>query len=172
MQIKQKCIFLDRDGVLNEDLGTYLFRTEDIVIPEGVPQALQLFQSAGYLLIVITNQGGIAKKLYTKEEVVKVHKHLQQLMNIAFTDLYYSPYHQEITQSLSRKPDSLMLEKAVAKYTIDIENSWMIGDQVRDVIAGNKAGLRTVLLGQEDVNKVATLNTKTLLEAAQLIIKD
>lgn len=170
MQSKQKCIFLDRDGVLNEDLGTYLFRPDDLVIPEGVAEALRLLQEAGYLLIVITNQAGIAKKLYTRTEVLEIHRLIQQQTGVTLTDLYYSPYHQDITQSLSRKPGTLMLEKATAKYKIAIEESWMIGDQIRDILAGNQMGLRTILVGQEDQQKIANYATSNLLEAAKLIL--
>ena len=68
-----KCILLDRDGVLNEEKGDYVFLESDFVIPEGVPEGLKMLKAAGFKMVVVTNQGGIAKGLYTREEVKKLH---------------------------------------------------------------------------------------------------
>jgi D-glycero-D-manno-heptose 1,7-bisphosphate phosphatase len=164
------CIFLDRDGVLNHDLGTYLFRPEDLVIPADVASALKLLKEAGYLLIVITNQAGIAKGLYTRDAVLEIHRLIQEQTGIQFDDLYFSPYHQDFTQSLSRKPGTLMLEKAIAKHKVLVEKSWMIGDQVRDIMAGKNAGLKTILINKEQTAEKADFSTTSLLEAANIIL--
>lgn len=142
-----KCVFLDRDGVLNQDLDGYLFKPDDLEIPEGVAEGLQQLKAAGFLLIVVTNQAGIAKKLYTVADVWKVHVRIQEMTGVALDDLYFSPHHPEYsTRSLTRKPESLLIEKAMAKYNIKAGDSWMIGDRERDVQAGNKAGLHTIHL--------------------------
>lgn len=167
---EQRCVFLDRDGVLNEDLGTYLFRPEDLVIPEDVAEALKLLKDAGYLLIVITNQAGIAKGMYDRNAVFEIHRLIQEKTGIQFDDLYYSPYHQDITQSLTRKPGTLMLEKAIAKYNIKKEMSWMIGDQSRDILAGKKAGLRTIYLNSSQNENEADHSTASLLYAAKFVL--
>ncbi len=169
---QNRCVFLDRDGVLNEDLGTYLFRREDLVIPEGVKEALTLLKDAGYLLIVITNQAGIAKGLYTRDAVFEVHRLIEENTGVKFDGLYYSPYHQDVTQSLTRKPGTLMLEKAIARYNIRKEESWMIGDQIRDIKAGNNAGLKTILIGSKDPEKEAGYKAAHLLEAAKIVLSD
>src|SRR5687767_9623731 len=111
---KTKAIFLDRDGVLNAERGDYTYRLEEFEVLPGVPEALKLLKEHGYLLIVVTNQGGIAKGLYTKEEVFACHEKLQQACGHIIDALYYAPSHPSVSESLSRKPDSLMLEKAIA----------------------------------------------------------
>lgn len=168
-----RCVFLDRDGVLNADELYYTFRTEDVVVLPGVAQALRLLQGLGYKLIVVTNQAGIAKKLYSGADVWAVHRTIEQATGVRFDDLFFSPHHPDhSTRSLRRKPDSLMLERAMAKYRIDPTTSWMIGDRESDVQAGLKASVRTIRLYQtgEDSPTTAAHYTATgLLEAAKLI---
>ncbi len=140
-----KCIFLDRDGVLNEDRTDYVYRIEDFVIPDGVIEGLRRLKQAGYMLIVITNQAGIAKGLYTRDDVMRCHHYLQEQCGNLIDDIYYSPHHPDYTtRSLTRKPESLLLEKAIAKYNIDVTKSWMIGDALRDMLAGRRVGVKTV----------------------------
>lgn len=165
-----KCIFLDRDGVLNEEIGNYVFKKEDFKIVNGVPEALQKLKAAGYLLIVITNQSGIAKGLYTKKEVLECHNYLQEKCNYLIDDIYFSPHHEDYnTASLLKKPDSLMIEKAIAKYNIDPQLSWMIGDQPRDIEAGKKAGLRTIYISENKKEASASANTSSLLKAVSFV---
>ena len=140
-----KCIFLDRDGVLNEDRTDYVYRVEDFIIPDGVVEGLRRLKAAGYLLIVITNQAGIAKGLYTRADVMRCHTYLQEQCGHLIDAIYYSPHHPDYTtRSLTRKPESLLLEKAIAKYNIDVSKSWMIGDALRDMTAGRRVGVKTV----------------------------
>ena len=166
-----KCVFLDRDGVLNEELGDYLYRPEDLIIPEGVVEGLQLLKKAGYLLIVITNQAGIARGLYNADAVYAIHEQMQEASGNILDDIYFSPYHPEFSgKSLSRKPDSLLLEKAIAKYDIDPHQSWMIGDRVRDMEAGHKVGLKTVQIVSENETSAGNFAAVNLLEAAKIIL--
>ena len=168
---KRKCVFLDRDGVLNEDRTDYLYRLEDLVIPDGVTEALQLLKSAGYLLIVITNQAGIAKGLYGPEAVYAIHQKMQEASAGALDDLYFSPYHPQYSgNSLSRKPGSLLLEKAIAKYDIDPDQSWMIGDRDRDMEAGQKAGLKTIHIIPETETSAGDFAAIDLLAAARIVL--
>jgi D-glycero-D-manno-heptose 1,7-bisphosphate phosphatase len=165
-----KCIFLDRDGVLNKEMGEYVFKHEDFLVLDGVKEAIHQLKAAGYLLIVITNQSGIAKGLYTKSEVLACHEILQKECNYLIDDLYFSPHHEDYdTASLLKKPNSLMIEKAMAKHNIDPSQSYMIGDQMRDIIAGSKAGLKTIFVSQSSSNATAMANTPSLLEAVRLI---
>ena len=143
-----KCVFLDRDGVLNEERGDYVYRIEDFIIPQGVKESLEILKSKGFILVAITNQAGIAKGIYTKKEVLKCFEYLQKETGFLIDALYYSPYHPQFTESLSRKPDSLMLEKAIAKFDIDVERSWLIGDSDRDIEAGNKVGVRGIRINK------------------------
>jgi D-glycero-D-manno-heptose 1,7-bisphosphate phosphatase len=166
-----KCIFLDRDGVLNEEVGSYVFKKEDFKILEGVKEAIQKLKAAGYLLIVITNQSGIAKGLYTKTEVLACHEILQKECNYLIDDLYFCPHHEDFdTASLLKKPNSLMIEKAIAKHNIDPSQSWMIGDQDRDITAGKKAGLRTIFVSKNTQETTAEAISNTLLEAVSILL--
>lgn len=163
------CIFLDRDGVLNAERGEYTYKTEEFEILPGVPEALQLLKAAGFVLVVITNQAGIAKGLYTKEAVWLCHEKLQAACNNALDALYFAPLHPSVSESLSRKPDSLLLEKAMAKFNIDPESSWMIGDKARDLEAAAKVGVRGILVESEETIP-AEIKVKDLLNAAKFIL--
>lgn len=169
-----KCVFLDRDGVLNEDRTDYVYRVEDFIIPQGVTEGLQKLKEAGYMLIVVTNQAGIAKGLYTRDDVMRCHAYLQEQCGHVIDDIYYCPHHPDYdSRSLLRKPDSLMIEKAIAKYDIDPQRSWLFGDALRDMQAGKRAGVRTVRISP--IKNQSTDNewlAADLLEASQLILAD
>lgn len=141
-----KCIFLDRDGVINKDRVDYVYKVEDLVVNEGVKEALELLKQNGYLLVVITNQSGIDKKIFTEDHVSKVHDEIQKQTGNHISEFYYSIIHRTISNSLSSKPGSLLFEKAISKYNIDPKNSWMIGDRLRDLIPADKLGISTVLI--------------------------
>lgn len=169
--MKKKCIFLDRDGVLNVDRVDYVYRMEDFIIPKGVPEALIAFKKAGYLLVVITNQSGIAKGLYERKHVYAIHEAIQKACGGVLDDLYFCPYHENFdSHSLTRKPGSLLIEKAAAKYNVDIEQSFMVGDHERDIMAGTRAGLRTIRLAPEGEKTNATYLVRDLAEAANVIL--
>jgi D-glycero-D-manno-heptose 1,7-bisphosphate phosphatase len=167
----QKAVFLDRDGVLNEERGEYTYKIEDFIIPKGVTEALKILKEKGFLLIVITNQGGIAKGAYTAQDVLNCHLYLQQQCGYLIDDLYYSPYNEVYSNSLSRKPDSLMLERAIAKYNISAHNSWMIGDSLRDIIPAKKLGIRTVKIG-EKVDYFVDIYAENLWDATHKILSE
>lgn len=168
--MQNKCIFLDRDGVLNVDRVDYVYRVEDFIIPEGTIDALRKMKAAGYLLIVITNQSGIAKGIYTREDVWNCHNYLQEQCGNLLDDIYFSPHHEKFNSaSLTRKPDSLMIEKAMAKYKIDPKTSWMIGDAHRDIKAGRKAGIRTIHITEKPEESLSEITTKTLFDASQIV---
>jgi D-glycero-D-manno-heptose 1,7-bisphosphate phosphatase len=141
----RKVVFLDRDGVINKERGDYTYRIEDFEFNEGIVEALRKFRDAGYDLIVITNQGGIAKGRYTHEDVQRVHDYLMKHLSsrsVELLDIYYCPHHDEVSNCLCRKPGSLLIEKAVARYKVDIGQSIMIGDRDRDIEAAKGLGLR------------------------------
>ncbi|MPR34154.1 D-glycero-alpha-D-manno-heptose-1,7-bisphosphate 7-phosphatase [Salmonirosea aquatica] len=170
----KKCIFLDRDGVLNTDTKYYTYLPEDVVLIDGVAVALKRLKEAGYLLIVITNQAGIAKKEYGPAEVRAVHELLQHMSGTVLDDLYFSSHHPEhSSRSLRRKPDSLMIEKAIAKHGIDPTQSWMIGDKISDVQAGRKAGVRTIFTGKKGAGEdFGDFQAQDLREAADFILRN
>ena len=150
---KKKAVFLDRDGVLNKELGDYVCRLEDFKVLEHNFLPLQELQQRGYLLIVITNQGGLAKKWYTEETLALMNEHLKATyasQGIHLTEIYYCRHHPEYNgKCLCRKPGSMMLEKAVARYNIDASASYFIGDRERDVLAGEAAGVKGILIDSD-----------------------
>lgn len=159
--MKQKAIFLDRDGVLNHERHDYICRVEDFEVLEYQIPPLKKFYDQGYLLIVITNQGGIALKRYTEEALAEMHQILfdtYSKQGVKFTDAYHCPHHPTVNEPcLCRKPSSGMLIDAIAKYDIDPALSVMIGDKPRDVEAANGAGVKGILIepdGQIDYEKV------------------
>jgi D-glycero-D-manno-heptose 1,7-bisphosphate phosphatase len=165
-----KCIFLDRDGVINVDHVDYTYRLDHFVIIDGVIEALKKFKEAGYLLVVITNQSGISKGIYKYEDMVLCHDELQKQCGNLIDAFYHSPYHEKFTASLTRKPGSLMFEKAIAKFDIDISKSWMIGDKERDLVPARKLGIKTIHLTEHNEGVKADAVVKDLPEAYKVVI--
>lgn len=143
----QKAIFLDRDGVINRERGDYTFRESDFEILDGIVSRAKTYQDAGYLLIVITNQGGIGKGMFTQKDVEHLHNLMLKTFaagGVTIAEIYYCRHHPTSSQCLCRKPGSLMLEKAIARFNIDPSLSYFIGDSPRDQQAGEAAGLKTI----------------------------
>ena len=145
-----KAVFLDRDGVLNEELGDYVWTPERFHILPGVPESLRRLKAAGYQLVVVTNQAGIAKGLYTGAEVQECHSILQQACGHLIDALYFSENHPSVSESIFRKPDSGMLEKAIARFALSPARSWIVGDRARDLEAGARVGVRGILVGHSE----------------------
>lgn len=144
-----KAVLLDRDGVINRERDGYTYRIEDFVILPDVVQALKTLEQKGYLLIIISNQSGIAKGVFSMSDVEKLHAHLlAQLVkeDIDIKEIYYCPHHPEFGSCICRKPDSLLVEKALARFNIDRTKSYFIGDKERDVLAGKKVGVQGILI--------------------------
>ena len=166
-----KCVFLDRDGVLNKDHIDYSYRLSRFHILPGVPDALYAIREAGYLLVVVTNQSGIAQKIYSQREMEICHIYLQEACDHVIDHIYFSPYHPSVTASLSRKPGTLMFEKAIARFDIDPRQSWMIGDKGRDIIPARTMGIRTIQIGDEvERENRGDFRVNDLPEAAELIL--
>ena len=158
----KKAIFLDRDGTINNNCDHYyIWQKEELLLNPGVIDTLTELKSRGYLLIVISNQGGISKGEFSAEDVDALHMHLRSMLEqegISLDEIYYCPHHSMVETCLCRKPQPLMIEKALARFGIDPASSWMIGDAERDVEAGKAAGLRTILIEpNSDLRKVLEL---------------
>jgi len=139
-----KAILLDRDGIINHDPGDYTTSVAEFRILPTVLDTLRQWKSAGFKLILVTNQGGIAKGRYGHEEVAEIHAALQSACEAAgatLDDIFYSPHHPDTGASLSRKPGSLMVERALAKHRLDPEACWMFGDKQRDIECALGAGV-------------------------------
>lgn len=161
----KKAVFFDRDGVINNERGDYTYLIEDFEINPGVINGMKTLQKAGYLLIAITNQGGIAKGIYTHKHVELINdfifKELKK-QGVEIQDIYYCPHHESTGNCLCRKPGSLLFEKAIALNEISAKNSFMIGDSDRDIIAAEKVGIKGIKIEPneniEDIcKKIATL---------------
>jgi D,D-heptose 1,7-bisphosphate phosphatase len=187
---KQKCIFLDRDGVLNV-FGPYVVEPGILKIKEDAAEAVRLINESGYLAIVATNQPIIAfgeSDLITLEQVhFKLH-HLLNQEGAILDDLYFCPHFPEargkkcnmdyIKACDCRKPGTGMLMRAAEKYNIDLSASWMIGDTTQDVQTGINAGTKTVLITTGDPNPYKKFGDAkpdrvfdSLLEAVKAILK-
>lgn len=146
----RKAVFLDRDGVINSNKGRYYtWKVEDLEINPGVAETLRTLKERGFKLIVITNQGGISRGQYTREDVETLHDQLNKILKkegASVDAFYYCPHHSDHEKCLCRKPQPLMILKAMSRYGIDPQKSWMIGDSQRDVEAGKAAGLKTILV--------------------------
>ena len=172
MAISKKCVFLDRDGVLNEDNINYTFLLSKFTILPGVLDALYNLKEAGYVLVVVTNQSGIAQRKYTQLQMEICHIFLQEACEHVIDHIYFSPYHPSATNSLLRKPGTLMFEKAIARFSIDVKKSWMVGDRGRDIIPARQLGIKTIQIGNEiEANEMGDFKVESLLEASKLILK-
>ncbi len=166
-----RCIFLDRDGVLNVDNPQYTYLTTRFQIIPGVPEALYSLKQAGYYLVVVTNQSGIAQGIYTQRQMELCHVYLQDACEHVIDHFYFSPCHPSVTASLARKPGTLMFEKAIAKFHIDARHSWMVGDRGRDLIPARALGIHTIQVGDEvEPENSGDFKVDNLWKAASLIL--
>lgn len=141
-------IFFDRDGTINSDEGHYyIYKKEDFVFNPGAIDGIRRLNEAGYLVIVVTNQGGVAKGEYTTEDVEALHSYMQQELEKhgAHVDkIYYCPHHESVAPCPCRKPSPYMIEQAVREFDLDKSTSLLIGDGARDIEAANAAGIRGI----------------------------
>ncbi len=154
----KKAIFLDRDGVINSDIGHYyIYKVDDFKINDGIIESLQKFRDAGYLLFIVTNQGGVAKGIYTMDDVNKVHTHLLKLLqqhNIEIQEIYCCPHHESVAVCSCRKPKPYFINKAIADFNIDKSKSYLIGDSKRDIEAATAAGIKGIKIdANENIGK-------------------
>ena len=161
----KKAIFLDRDGTINVEKD-YIYKSEDLVFEEGSIEALKTFKNLGYILIVVSNQSGIARGYFTEEDLNVFNNNMNEILKkngVEITEFYCCPHHPDGIGEYKkvcecRKPNNKMIEDAIKKYNIDREKSYMIGDKTSDIGAGLKSNLKTVLVktgyGLKDMEKV------------------
>jgi D-glycero-D-manno-heptose 1,7-bisphosphate phosphatase len=190
--MKTPAIFMDRDGVLINDIDL-LTRCDQIQILPGVPKALRLLSEAGFALVMVSNQTVVARGMATEAEVDHVNKEMSALIVAAggpqLEVFYICPHHPKATlpryrlDCSCRKPHPGLLLQAAQEHNLDLSSSFMIGDRVTDIIAGDKAGARTILLetGKHtapaietaapiDLSTQATHRSADLLSAAMWIL--
>ena len=151
---RHKALFLDRDGTLVHPRH-YPSRPADLLLYEGIGPLLRGVQEAGLRLVVITNQSGLARGLFTEDDLDRMHAHLANELarfGVRLDGVYYCPHHVEgaiPTLAVAcdcRKPQPGMLLRAAADLDLDLTRSWFVGDVLDDVEAGARAGCRTVLV--------------------------
>jgi D-glycero-D-manno-heptose 1,7-bisphosphate phosphatase len=144
-----KAVFFDRDGTLNDNSDYYVFSPDKFVFNPGVIETLKDIADKGYLLFVISNQSGIAKGLYSSADADIVNAHMQSVLaesGVKINEILYCSHHPEKGKCLCRKPQSLLIERLVAKYSVNTELSFMVGDAQRDIDSGTAAGLKGILI--------------------------
>ncbi|MDR1341971.1 MAG: HAD family hydrolase [Prevotellaceae bacterium] len=148
----QKAVFLDRDGVINSDEGRYyVYREEDFVLTPHLGEQLKRLQEAGFLLIVVSNQGGVARGLYGAQEVERLNNLLREQMakyGVAPTEFYICPHHPDFGKCLCRKPLPLLVQKALARFDIDASRSYFVGDRESDMETARNAGVKGILVNR------------------------
>jgi D-glycero-D-manno-heptose 1,7-bisphosphate phosphatase len=173
-----KAVFLDRDGVINQKAPTedeYVKCWEEMEILPGVAQAIAELNRAGFRVIVVTNQRGVAKGLLTIAELEAIHQRMSKhlaTMGAVVHAIYYCP-HELDPPCTCRKPEPGMLLQAAHAHNIDLTASWMIGDSVKDVQAGRSAGCKTaqVVHDSKFSESAADVAAPSLLAAAYKILE-
>ncbi len=182
--MRNKAAFLDRDGTINVEKG-YLYKSEYFEYLEGVKDALRLLESAGYLLIVVTNQSGIARGYYSENDYRKLEKWMMEDLEkdgIHITASYYCPHYSKAKivkyrKSCScRKPELGLYKKAILEHDIDLDRSVAIGDKIRDLaictsdIACKTQGYLIYSTKQDEEGENIHYLKGGLLEAAEMIV--
>lgn len=187
---RQSCraVFVDRDGTLNEDIG-YVSTPDELVLYPWAAEAVRLINESGLLTVVITNQSGIARGMYSEETLDAIHSQMIEELaseGARVDAVYYCPHHPEVGDARyriaceCRKPGTGMLEKAARELDIDLAKSFVIGDKASDIKLAEKAGARGALVltgyGRETYEHpdrwacAPEIVTETLLEAVKRIL--
>ncbi|MGB2984707.1 MAG: HAD family hydrolase [Phycisphaerae bacterium] len=185
--MKTTAVFLDRDGTIIEDLG-YIGDPDEVRLIHGAADAIRRFSQAGHLVVIVSNQSGVARGFFDEAALSQVHSRLEAFLQAEGARLdgaYYCPYldgpeakvDAYRSDSELRKPKPGMLLQAARELNIDLSRSWMIGDSPCDVEAGSRAGCRTILIGRDgsagdDAAVTATHTVGSLLEVAAILERD
>jgi D-glycero-D-manno-heptose 1,7-bisphosphate phosphatase len=181
-------VFLDRDGTINEEVD-YLSRAEDFKLISGAAAGMRELASSGYALVVVTNQSGIARGMFSEERLEEIHARMIELLRAEQVELdriEYCPHHPDEDDDRygvdceCRKPKSGLLQQAQQVLDIDLSRSWIVGDSMRDLEAGKRLGVEGVLVrtgkGAEVERRLDTAErplvrvANDLFSASQLIL--
>jgi D-glycero-D-manno-heptose 1,7-bisphosphate phosphatase len=185
--LKRPAVFLDRDGTINEEVG-YLSDPEKVALLPGAAEAIVRLKAAGFKLIVLSNQSGVARGYFTEEELAAVNRKLDAALagkGAAVDAYYYCPHHPrygEMVDCDCRKPNTGMADTAAREHGIDLARSYFVGDKRTDVLLGKNAGGKSILVltgfGRDEVLLLkdeglkADVVVEGLPEAADWIIED
>ena len=144
----QKAVFFDRDGIVNIDTE-YIYKIEDFIYVDGFLDLFQSCKKKGYLLLVVTNQSGIGRGYYTLEDFLKLSSFMQDdlksRLGFCFDKIYYCAHNTD-SKCECRKPNIGMIKQALSDFTIDLKQSYIIGDKESDIEAGINSGINTTIL--------------------------
>jgi len=153
MQVgKNKAVFLDRDGTINVEVG-YLSNPEDLELIPGAARAVARLNDAGFVVVVVTNQAGVARGYFTEEDVIAVNRRMVEVLQqegARIDGIYYCPHHPEFGGETyrkdceCRKPNTGMVKRAIADLDIDVSRSYVVGDHMGDVLLGINSGARSI----------------------------
>jgi D,D-heptose 1,7-bisphosphate phosphatase len=180
--MSQKAVFFDKDGTLVHDVP-YNVKPNLIKLTEGASECLRLLRASNFKLFVITNQSGIARGFFAESDLNAVWKKLNELTGIEFDGFYYCPHYPagEIAEYSKdcdcRKPEAGLILQAAREHNIILNNSWFIGDSLKDVAAGQRAGCQTILLDAESKPVFSQIEkpnfiVQNLVQAAQIILNN
>ena len=180
-------VFLDRDGTLIEDAG-YVAQPGQVRLLPGAAEAVSQFARAGFRVVLVSNQSGVARGLFSEKELLAVHARLEQLLqqeNARLDAFYYCPYldgPEAVVEAYRRssplrKPNPGMLLQAAEEHDVDLSRSWMIGNAPADAEAGRRAGCRTILLTTaaataEAIEPPPDFRVRSLAQAVQIVERD
>lgn len=172
--MKNKAFFFDRDGVINHRLvGDYVKTIQQFIIFPDIPQILKQIKLFDFKLILITNQQGVGKGLMSANELDNIHDFMQEQLyhhGAKFDDIY-SCTDLADSKSYRRKPNPGMILEAIEKWNIDPKLSFMIGDSDSDILAGRRAGVRTILVSDKSSNSEPDYNVRDISELKLLVTK-
>ncbi len=150
----QRVVFLDRDGVINKKLeGDYVKSYDEFIFLPGAIDAIKKIKQNGLMVIIITNQSGIGRGIMSENALIKLHEQMLAEMEkegVNIDAIYYCP-HSPDDGCNCRKPNDGLFKQALMDFNIDMKNSWMIGDEQKDIEAGEKAGCKTCLLSKGEL---------------------
>lgn len=184
-QSTTRAVFVDRDGVLNVDLG-YTYKIDDLRLVDGAIDGLKKLREAGFSLVMITNQSGVARGFFTLDHVNAFNNALvdairKQIPNFNFDAIMICPHHPDgaipefAIDCECRKPGVKLILDAVKKLSLDLDGSWLVGDKSSDIECANNAGLRGIQVTrggkQYPQTKKAIAIVPTLREAADIIVQ-
>lgn len=187
MNDKRRAVFLDRDGTINVEKN-YLHKIADFEFIPGAQKAIKKLKDAGFLVVVVSNQAGIARGYFDEQAVEKLHQHIQVELAVYGTSIdafYFCPHHPDEGLGVyklvcdCRKGNPGMLLQAAQAYDIDLNSSYMVGDKLADIEAGERAGCQSILVltgyGEKTASRAEAANVdkcSSLSDAAQLILEN
>ena len=151
----KKAAFLDRDGVINEDVG-YLYKSKDFKWIKGAIEALKILKKNNFLIIIISNQSGVKRGFYTKKQVDALHLWINEQLinhNVKIDDFFFSTeLPSELTEKSRRKPSPKMIDEAIKKHSLDKSKCFMIGDKETDLMTAKNASVKGFLFKGGDLS--------------------